>query len=224
MAKLRVCGGTIRRAGNVYLLNMANSRPPKTVGEAVQRLKLFNERLRTLRGRKFIPMMKEAGFTWTFSQDEAAYETRGPDEEARLAVVSTLRMFVQPRDGISIPQIADLYLSLPVELDPKAKESAQSAANSLQEYFAKPTGITIYDDVLTNGRLFEVFMYGDLAHSNEDKRAGYEKWMQHPAAAPVLPVFFDEIVGELLRVILSFHAMNERTIRYLETLHPEQRL
>ena len=64
-------------AYKVYLLNMANSKPPKTVGEAVQRLKLFNEKLRTLRGRKFIPMMTNAGFTWTLSQDEATFETRG---------------------------------------------------------------------------------------------------------------------------------------------------
>lgn len=96
---------------------------------------------------------------------------QGPDEEARLAVVSTLRMFVQPGDGISIEQIAVLYESLPVEVDPKAKESARKAADGLKEYFAQTTGITFQGHVLTNWRLFEVFMYGNLAHANDDKRA-----------------------------------------------------
>lgn len=205
---------------------MASNKPPKTVGEAVQRLKLFNEKLQTLRGRKFIPMVTRPNnrITWRFSEDAAEYETQGPDEEARLAVVSTLRMFVQPRDGISIPQMAALYESLPMELDPKAKESARTAADSLRAYFATRTGIVFQEDVLTNGRLFEAFMYGDLAHANDNKRADFEKWMKHPAAAAMMPVFFDEIVGVLLRSLFSFRTMNERTIQHLESFPAEQPL
>jgi hypothetical protein len=120
-------------------------------------------------------------------------------------------MFVQHRDGISPAQIAELYDALPMGADPKAKHSARAAADGLKAYLAKPLGITIYEDVLTNGRLFEVFMYGDLAHANDDKRTDYEKWMKHPLAAPLLPRFFDEIVGVLLRGLLSFHTMNERS-------------
>jgi hypothetical protein len=138
------------------------------------------------------------------------------------AVVSTLRMFVQPQDGISAEQLAELYEAPPVEVDPKAKESARKVADGLKTYFAKPTGIVFQGDVLTNGRLFEVFMYGDLAHANDDKRAEYEKWMKHPIAAPMMPVFFDEIVGVLLCSILTSHAMNERTIRQLESFPPDQ--
>ena len=203
---------------------MANNKRPKTIGEAFHRLKLFNEKAKTLHGRKFIPQVSNNRFMWSLSADEVTvtYETQGPDEESRLAVVSTLRMFVQPRDGISIPQIAELYEALPVEVDPKAKESARRAADSLKEYFAQHTGITFQGDVLTNGRLFEVFMYGDLAHANDDKRADYEKWMKHPAATPILPVFFDEIVGVLLGGILSFHAMNKRTSQQLETFPHHQ--
>lgn len=65
--------------------------------------------------------------TLRFSPQGVEYETRGADEEARLAVVSTLRIFVQPRDGINAEQIAQLYEALPVEIDPKAKESARKA-------------------------------------------------------------------------------------------------
>jgi hypothetical protein len=201
---------------------MANNKQPKTIGEAVQRLKLFNEKAKTLHGRKFIPQVSNNGFTWSVSPDAVTYETHGPDEESRLAVVSTLRMFVQPRDGISIPQIAELYEALPIDVDPKAKESARKAADGLKAYFDQPTGIVFQQDVVTNRRLFEVFMYGDLAHANDDKRADYEKWMKHPGASPILPVFFDEIVGVLLRGIFSFHAMNERTIQQLESFPPNQ--
>lgn len=38
----------------------------------------------------------------------------------------------------------------------------------------------------------------------------------------MMPVFFDEIVGSLLKGIFSFNAMNERTIQQLETFPPNQ--
>ena len=204
--------------------NMANNKRPKTIGEAIQRLKLFNEKAETLHGRKYILMVTgpNNSFTVRFFPDAVEYYTQGADEEARLAVVSTLRMFVQPRDGISPGQIAELYEALPVKVDPKAKESARKAADSFKVYFEQPTGITFQADVLTNGRLFEVFMYGNLAHANDDKRAEYEKWMKHPAAAALMPVFFDEIVTVLLRGIFSSHAMNGRTIQLLETFPTSQ--
>jgi hypothetical protein len=202
---------------------MANNRRPATIGEAIQRLKLFNEKLQTLRERKFIPQMRNNSFTLTFSSNTATWETEGPEEESRLAMASTLRMFVQPQDGINAEQIAELYESLPVEVDPKAKESARKAANGLKEYFAKPTDITFQGEVLTNGRLFEVFMYGNLAHANDDKRADYEKWTKHPGGVP-MKIFFDGIVIDLLKSIFSFHSMHERTIQQLETFSPDRPL
>jgi hypothetical protein len=76
---------------------MANKKQPKTIGEAIQRLELYNQKARTLRGRKYIPMVSSPNnrITLRFSPEEVEYETQGADEEARVAVVSTLRMFVQ---------------------------------------------------------------------------------------------------------------------------------
>ena len=197
---------------------MAWNKSPKTIGEAVQRLKLFNETLQTLRERKFISQASSPNIriTWRFSPDGATYEKQGPDEEARLAFVSTLRMFIQPQDGISIEKMAELYASLPVGNE--VKQGARRSAESLKEFFAKPTGIVFQEDALTYGRLFDVFMYGHLVHANDDKRPDYERWMKHQMAAPMMPVFFDQIVGFLLRGISSFKTMNEQTIQQLEAL------
>src|SRR5438552_9626672 len=41
-------------------------------------------------------------------------EKRGADEEAILALATTMRFFVQETDGISLRQIAEIYESLPV--------------------------------------------------------------------------------------------------------------
>jgi hypothetical protein len=61
-------------------------------------------------------------------------------------------------------------------------------------------------------------MYGNVAHANEDKRLEYEKWMQNPFNAALMPTFFEETVAELTNCILSFQQINERTIQRLEAI------
>ncbi len=62
---------------------MANNKRPKTIGEAIQRLKLYNEKAKTLHGRKYIRMVASPNnsITLRFSPDAVEYETRGADEE-----------------------------------------------------------------------------------------------------------------------------------------------
>ena len=79
------------------------------------------------------------GFTINFEADMPLnVEKRGPDEDAVLALVTSLRFFVQPRDGISLEQIASLYDSLPVE--ERARESARSTVESLRNYLDSSLG------------------------------------------------------------------------------------
>jgi hypothetical protein len=75
--------------------------------------------------------------------------------------------FYQQRDGISLEQIAELYETLPVE--DRAKQSARTAVKALNQYLDSLTEFTVANEKLTNRRLFEVVMYGVLAHANEDK-------------------------------------------------------
>jgi hypothetical protein len=64
-------------------------------------------------------------------------------------------------------------------------------------------------------------MYGKLAHANADKRREYEKWMNHHSAvAPVLWVTFEQIVAKTIQVIISYRAMNTRTIQQLQGNRP----
>ena len=112
---------------------MANNKPPTTIGEAVQKLKLFNEKVLTLRRRNFIPQVfgTDHGITLRFSPDKPlTIEKHGADEEALHAVIPTLRLFVQPGDGISFDQIAALYQRLPVE--DRAKQSAPERCGHTQ--------------------------------------------------------------------------------------------
>jgi hypothetical protein len=108
---------------------------PLGTTEKLQKLKLFNEKIEVLRRRNFIQQVFQPnhGVTINFGRPEPlTFERRGADEEALHAFATTLRFFVQPRDGITIEQIAKIYESLPVE--DEAKRSARAAADSLDGY------------------------------------------------------------------------------------------
>jgi hypothetical protein len=198
--------------------NRAKGKLPMTNAENIDKLKLFNEMAETLLRRDFITQVfrPNHGVTLQFHSDKPlTYEKRGATEEAILAVVASLRFFVQDRDGISFGQMADIYECLPVE--EKAKQSARHAADSFESYFASPAGFTIDGMSITNKRLFDVFMYGKLVHANADKKREYEKWMNHHSAvAPLLWTTFEQIVATTIQVIISYRAMNTRTIQQLQ--------
>ena len=194
-----------------------NPRMPLSLPEKLQKLKLFNEKIETVMRGRFVPQVfrPDHGVTMNFQPEKPlTIEKRGADEEAILALATTLRFFVQDRDGISLSQIADIYQSLPVE--EMAKKSARSAVENVDKYLDGGLGFAFNGEVTTNRRLFEVVMYGGLAHANDDKRIEYERWMKGPAAK-FMQFFFEDIVAHMLQVIVSFQSMNERTIQMLES-------
>ena len=198
-----------------------------SISEKIQKLKLFNEKIEELRRRNFVKQIfgKEHGVTVNFKADAPLnIEKRGADEESRAALALTLRFFVQERDGIKLEQIAEIYESIP-ELQEEAHH-ARSSVQSLQGYLDSSTGFSLGNigtdpapgkGVYTNRRLFEAFLWGDMAHANDDKRPDFEALTKKNPFSPVMEWYFEDIVARIVQVIVSFHAMNERTIQFLES-------
>jgi hypothetical protein len=197
---------------------MANKPTPSpSRSEAIQKLKLFNAKIETLRRGTFIPKVfhEDHGVTMNFSAESpVTVEKCGADEEATLALAVTLRFFVQERDGISLEQVARIYDSLPVP--DQYKQSAQRAFESIEVYMDSPAGFNFNGETVTNRRLFNVFMYGGLAHANDDKRTEYEAWINSPVSL-MMQYFFEDVAAHMVGAIVSFYAMNARTIEFLET-------
>jgi hypothetical protein len=198
---------------------MANDKQAKllTTAEKLRKFKLFNEKLEVFRRGRFFEQLSgpDHSVTMNFGVGQpTTVEMRSADEEAVLALVTTLRFFVQPRDGIMPTQIADIYDTLQVES--RAKESARQAAEAIETYLDTPTANSVNYETLTHRRIFEVFMYGGIAHANEDKREEYEIWMSGPMSG-ILNWFFRDIAAYIVSVLTSFYQMNQRTIEFLES-------
>jgi hypothetical protein len=194
---------------------------PLTVQEAKRRLRLYNEKTEVLRNRNFRKQVfiEDHGVEINFRAGAPITATkRGADEEATEALALNLRFFVQERDGISLKQMAELYQQLPVPAEDvkRVLAAVKSVDAFLDSEIEQPRIVT--DGVpLTNRRLFETFMYGLLAHANQDKNEQYERWRNAPAMLTILETLFEEIVAGLLNVIWSFHQTNLRAIQTLES-------
>jgi hypothetical protein len=189
--------------------------------ETLRRLRLFNEKANELRGYSFIEKAyhKDAGVMVHFDFEKQTAETKriGADNEARAAMCSLLRFFIQPRDGIELHQIADLYQSLPVTDEDKHWVSEN--LKGLDDFLDKPTGMSINGD-LTYRYVRDIFLYGHLVHANsrphDDKRHVFESWRETKEFYPVLENFFEYAAGETIRYIFWLAAMNADAILALE--------
>jgi hypothetical protein len=100
-----ICGST------PCWLNRKGTRTRITVGSAKRALRLFNQKVDTVLRSRFKQMAfgEGMGFKLEFEPNGVHVEKRGADEDARLALATTLRFLVQPGDQISFCHIAELY-------------------------------------------------------------------------------------------------------------------
>jgi hypothetical protein len=191
--------------------------------DALKRLRLFNEKAQELRGFSFIAkaFQQEAGVTaqFDFEKQTAQVERIGADKEARAAMCSVLRFFLQPRDGIEIHEIAELYQNLPVKDEDRHWVSEN--LKTLDSFLDRATEVSFNNEPpLTFGRIREIFLYGDLVHANskphDDKRSVFESWRKSQWIYPFLENNFEYTAGETIRYILWLATVNDAAIKALE--------
>lgn len=191
---------------------------PHTAGEAVEKLRLFNDKAEKLYRCSFIEKVfrEDHGVSVEFGLNRPLeVNKRGSDEEATAAFCCTLRFFLQQRDGIFYDHIRDLYNVLPVPENDK--EAVRRWRDKLIAFLDERTELRLHGDNPSNGRLLEIFIYGDLAHANQDKRETYNAWMNTPMD-PLMELYFEDIAAEVFRIIYEMTNLNRRTIEYLQTL------
>ena len=201
--------------------------------EAVRRLRLFNEKAEILlEKRSFLEKVsaENAGFQLKWSDSVVTMRRIGADDEATDAFVTTFRMFIQPRDNISISQTLELYdqLDVPPEVKVWAKEFREDYDRFRQQHgpVAKiviqktrqgPDGepIVVEEEILTNELVLETFIYGDIAHTNDDKRKRFQHWKSLPQF-PMIQNQFEQAAENTCRYIGMLRGNNDYYLRTLQ--------
>ena len=181
---------------------------------AVKTLELFNEKADQLLSSEFFKQASVGGSIVEFNRESGWDSIHvGPDDESTRALVLTLRLFMQDRDGISVRKMAGLYSSLPVSAVVKQEFAAHRS--QLNAFLDSESHLAIAEERLLSYRdILLIFVYGEYAHVNARHRQAYEDLR----TTPFFPLFQKCLVDAVIayaRCIGAIQQTNRRAVAEL---------
>jgi hypothetical protein len=126
-------------------------------------------------------------------------------------------MFFQNNDPISFRNMARHYDGLrAADLIPDSLASDfAKARDTLNRFLDSETFINHNGRQLTHRYILDVFVYGYLAHTNEEKRAVYDEWRAVPPFYPLIEREFIATMCKVLAVIFGMRELNKRALQVI---------
>lgn len=154
------------------------------------------------RSRYLRTVAEQGGTKLDFAWDKNSgitISTNFPDEEAVDAIVLTARMFVQNNDHVSFNNLAKI-------LDDPGVSSAWKARftrirEHVNQFLDTPSAMKINDKPQTHRAIFDVVLYGHLAHTNAAKATMYADWAEHPLALALVEADFHLTLTQLVKAV-----------------------
>lgn len=184
-------------------------------------LKLFNEKAKILANSVFVKQIREYNKILLEIDTKMGKDTKTsvpvPDREAINSFVLTFRFFIQNNEICSFGNLGDVYRNLPVS--DEMKKQFHQARQMLNDYLDSETSIKIKtgfkNGELTRRKVFDVFLYGDLAHANPKKKKLFDEWMGDTLLVGFLWFEFVVILFEILNIIKFVENLNAKVIKSL---------
>jgi hypothetical protein len=190
------------------------------MGEVLRLMRLFNEKADHLEGLSFTQkiMTEQSGFRMEFHSDEGGRAWRhGPGGESVDAFVLTFRYFVQDQE-VSFRRMARTYAALGAAgmVSSRLADEFNELRDQINAFLDQESYVKYNKEQLTQRRIFEVFMWGGLAHANEAKKALLDEWRQVPFFYLMLENEFVRTLAILLGAIFRMRGMNQEALRELQ--------
>ena len=180
-------------------------------------LELFNERVERLKRSALAQRMAHPHYRLDYDRmmKRQWISADGVTEDSVDAFVLNVRLLVQDTDGFSIRRLAeDVYHdnSVPHTLRSRFGEQRQKwcshiDARSPFTHFAENRNYT-------NGELFDILMYGGLAHVNRDKVRLFRALTQRGAFSSLVFASFLNSLSLLLQIAKEIHEINAELLRH----------
>jgi hypothetical protein len=186
--------------------------------QGLRLLRVFNAKAERLNRRGFLASFRagNTGYDWHWRRgEEVRMERYLPNEDERDAYVLTLRLFVQDRDGFSFRRLERLYPHLGVA--PDLVERVRAVRTRVNAYLDAPSQVILNHREPTRREIFEVFLYGGLAHTDPDKWAVFEAWREHAIQWPLVEESFTRTATQVTEGIFQMRRVNLDAIAQLES-------
>lgn len=153
--------------------------------EIVEKLEEFNKFAEELFGLSFVDKLKGSGYSIDFKRGgPVKIESRFPDDEAIKAFINDIRRFFQEgKDTLRIYKLMPIYMS--ELINESEKEVFNQVMSDLEKFKQKPTNIIIYEENITNEKVWEVFLYGRFSHRSNGTKDIHDKWEGTPLYIPL---------------------------------------
>lgn len=170
-------------------------------------LELFVRKAEMLTSFSFAENILNDELSISFTPDTMTVNKNGPTDESIAAFTNVLRMFIQPRDGISIDQMAELFESMAIS--DSLRDSWRRNYSEYEAYLAMPNALNLSlggDPPLTRKQVFDLVIYGDIVHVNPDKERELQNW----APTPNIRAIFDYAVNDVLYgLLVAVHVVKQ---------------
>lgn len=182
-----------------------------------QTLLLFNERVDRLDRSELAKRMQDPHYEMDYDRmmKREWVSVDGVTEDAIDAFVLNIRLLLQERDGFSIKQLAEEVYSQPsVPVDLRDKFHTQRAR--WFECLEIPSVFGHFQDGrhFTTGELFDILLYGGLAHANRDKVGLFYALTKQGAVSSIICAWFLGTLNALLDIVRKIRDINKELLEY----------
>jgi hypothetical protein len=177
-----------------------------------QTLEAFVIRARKLVESRFGAFIQEGlEITLSFKQgwEGMRVEYKGPDAESIDAFILTFRFFIQDKDRISFRSLAQVCDD--PDISDVWKDKFSQIRTALNEFLNETPPAP--EKIPNNRRIMDVFIYGHLAHEDEEKKQQFDEWRATPAKFLFFNHQFNLILAEILRMISFLLYWTEEEIK-----------
>ena len=140
----------------------------------------------------------------------------GPSREQLESFVVRLRFFIQDNEPTSLRNISKLLKDDP-SVPEQLIDDVDAVRNDLQAAFNSLPPIRVSSkadpDPPTWGEIWDVFIYGELAHANKVKRERYERWMQHGPSFVLFNYYLSRILSVMASGIVFLGGLFEKELQ-----------
>ena len=187
------------------------------IEDQIRTLERFNEKVGQLRSHRFVEECKGGGaiVEWRRGLGWDGCHI-GPEEKTIDATVLKLRFFIQNNESTSLSNMARLYSGL----DIGAQISGQffEIRDSVNFYLDSPSNLSISEaGPMTHRDIFDLFVYGDIAHANDKIKEEEYRAISQTAFFPMFQDDFTKTVQLLIMALSEAQQVNSVAIDQLRS-------